>query len=173
MDLYRLQELSVTAYEQVMAWGETNPLLSGMIIGVVLFGSLSYALNSGGRTMRKQGRLHRLLRGAQMRRSRNRLAFERTKLEDAIEDCLFEMEYQGETTKESADIWRNSFALHYQMDGLLPKKAIGERMKKVVTRRVEQLRHSVHPMIPGGLPEVVVDKTYDPPSIKMKSKFAT
>lgn len=174
MNLYGMETVALDAYAATVTWGEANPLLSGMILGVALFGSLSYLLN---RKARKRRHLHRLLWGAKMRRSRNRLAFERSSIAMAIEDCLFEMEYAGDTTKQSADDWRHAFANRFQMDELLPRKDQAT-VKRSIRNRINKGIHKARSIIPGPKPSVKADKTYAPvleevSLSKMKSKFAT
>lgn len=171
MDVTELQHLLVTAYETTSLWAFENQGLAGMILGGLVFGSLPFLVN---RKMRRQRRLHRLLWGARMRRSRNRLAFERSSIAMAIEDKIWEMEYCGDMTEKSGDEWRKSFANYYQMDELLPRKDQGT-VKRSIRNRINKGVHQIKSIIPGGVSKVKVDKTYNPsvePLSKMKSKFA-
>lgn len=159
--------------QEFYLWCEAHPLFTGAMLGIALLGSLNYLTSW---RMRKKKRLHRLLWGAKMRRSRNRLAFERSSIAMAIEDCLFEMEYAGDTTKKSADEWRHAFANHFQMDELLPRRDQGT-VKRSIRNRINKGIHQVKSIIPGGLPAVKVDSAYVPKVVlesetKMRSKFA-
>lgn len=171
MDWIRLQETAFTAYNSASNWLLSNPFAAGTIVGVGVLGSLSFLLN---RKTRRRRHLHRLLWGARMRRSRNRLPFERSSLAMAIEDCIFDMEYRGDMTKKSADEWRHSFAVRYQMDELLPRKD-KETVKRGIRNRLNKGIHRIKAIIPGPLPSVKVDETYKPTDevpVKMRSKFA-
>lgn len=172
MDVTELQHLVVTAYETTSLWAFENQGLAGMILGGLVFGSLPYLLN---RKIRRQRRLHRLLWGARMRRSRNRLAFEKSSIAMAIEDCIWEMVYRGDMTNKSADEWRKSFANYYQMDELLPRRD-KETVKKSISRRLLMKVHTAKKIkIPGEPPWVRIDPSYKPdiPAVtKMRSKFA-
>lgn len=170
MDWIKLQDTLSTAYDTVSAWCTLYPGEAGFIAGVVVLGSLSYLIN---RKARKRSRLHRLLWGVKMRRSRNRLPFERSSLAAAIEDCLFEMEYAGDITKDRADGWRHSFANYYQMDELLPVKDKAS-IKRGIKYRLNKGIHQVKSIIPGGLAAVKADTSYKPidNGSKMRSKFA-
>lgn len=158
-------------YSLVAAWCYDNQTATGIIIGLGVAGSLNFLLNRG---PRKRHLLRRLAWGAKMRRSRNRLAFEKASLAFAIEDKLFEMVYAGDMTEQSADEWRKSFANYYQMDELLPFKDV-KSIKKSIRYRLNSKIHQVKSIIPGPKPEVKVDKTYVPVAASSgtkKSKYA-
>lgn len=165
MDFTRLQRETVAAYEYVSSWVYYNPGWTDILIVLGVVGSLFFLLRRKARIRR---RAHRMLWGVRMRRSRNRLAYEKSNLANAIEDHLFEEVWHGNMTQKSADEWRHSFANHYQMDELLPRKdRVSEKKnrwftKKAISGRLRRGIHKIKPLIPGGKPSVKIDTSYQP-----------
>lgn len=172
MDWTKLHQHAVSLYDTVSVWCFDHQMETDLIVGLGVAGSLAYLLK---RKTRLRRRAHRILWGVRMRRSRNRLAFEKAMIAAAIEDALFEMEFRGDIHKQSAEEWRKSFANYYQMDELLPVKD-KQSVKKSIKWRLNHAVHKVKTIIPGGPIAVKVDKTYKPvvePVGMKKSKYAT
>jgi hypothetical protein len=145
-------------YDTVAAWCYLHPEATDFIVVFGVIGSL--LLIQSLRTRRRR-RIHRLLWGMKMRRSRNRLAYEKSSIAMALEDHLFEEVYAGNMTQQSADEWRHSFANRYQMDELLPRKD-QKTVKRAIRNRINSGIHRVQAIIPGGPPKVKIDPTYKP-----------
>lgn len=170
MDWITIQQQASQVYGTVAEWCFTHQIETDIIVVAGVVGSLGFLR---WRKSRMRRRMHRILWGVRMRRSRNRLAYEKAMIAGAIEDALFEMEYRGDIHKQSADEWRKSFANYYQMDELLPVKDKAS-VKKAISWRLKSGVHRLKKIIPGGVPFVKVDASYHPTiDIARKSKYAT
>lgn len=174
----RLRQFVSTGFDAVSSWCALHPEATDFIVVFGVAGSLF--LITLLRT-RKRRRIHRLLWGAKMRRSRNRLAYERSGIAMAIEDYLFEEVYAGNMTKVSADEWRHAFANRFQMDELLPRKDV-KTIKRAIRNRLNKGIHRIKAIIPEGIKPAKPDLTYQPVEVEAghmikkstsRSKYAT
>jgi hypothetical protein len=159
-----IQQQVLSAYGIVSDWCFTHQVEADIIVVSAVAGSLGYLW---WRKSKMRRRAHRMLWGIRMRRSGDRLAFEKTLIAYGIEDALFEAVYRGDMTQKSADEWRHSFAIRYQMDALIPRKDT-KSVKKSIRWRINSGVHRIRAMFPSGSKSVgtastgKVDISYKP-----------
>jgi hypothetical protein len=171
MDWIRLQQLGVQTYATVSEWCYTHQIATDIVAGTLVVGSV-LALHL--RRERVRRRLRRIWWGKTMRRTKNRLAYEKTMIAFRLEEMLIDMAYLGELTDKSAEEWRQSFKNHYNLDELQPRKSQFS-VKKAIRGRLKRGVHLIKPHIPGGKNEVKHDPAYKPKAAKVgmeKSKWA-
>lgn len=173
MDWIKLQQQVIGLYNAVAEWCFDHQTETDFIAGTLIIGSV---LVLRLRQDRMRRRLRRIWWGKTMRRTKNRLAYEKTMIAFNLEEMLIDMAYRGELTDKSAEEWRQSFKNAYNLEELNPrknqhsiKKSIRGRMKRGV---FPFNKHA--PPNTGGPPAVKVDLTYKPVAeTKMeKSKWA-
>lgn len=122
------------------------PLVAIMVI---------FALLKAQRRIRRK--LHRYFWGTVMKRQ-DREKYQDMRIEDAITDAILEMEYDGSMNTEESRKKMREYGEKLGLLGLLPQKDV----KKGCNVRLKLLRKSKKPVIPGGINQIVRDKTYDP-----------
>ncbi len=171
MDYLRLQQLLQEAYGTVSEWCYSHQLETDVIAGTVVVGSLIWLKL---RQDRMRRRLRRIWWGKTMRRTRNRLAYEKTMMAFRLEEMLIDMAYCGELTDKSAEEWRQSFKNRYNLEELSPRKSKYSIMKAIKNRLKRGVHTKTKPNIPGK-PVVTSDPTYHPKKTSgmEKSKWST
>lgn len=174
MDVQGVTNYVVNAYIYVALWVYENPIATDAIILAGAVGSLIFFAR---KTLRMRRLAHRIRWGAGMKRTKNREAFERGLISFGICDAIEEARWRGDMSDERCDHWYKSFADDYNMHELRPQKAQGEKLKQIISRRID-LWDKIKVIIPGLHPraELKVDGTYKPvvaeASERAKSKYA-
>lgn len=160
MDSTGVTQFVLRAYNFLSEWVYDNPVVTDVIIGIAVVGSLMFLAR---KTLRMRRLAHRIRWGAGMKRSKNREAFERGLISFGICDAIEEARWRGDMSDERCDHWYRSFADDYNMHELRPRKMNVEEKKQLVNRRI-MLWDKIKVNIPGLHPkdELKVDKTYQP-----------
>lgn len=158
MDLLRLQQQAWSIYDTVSVWCYENQTATDVIAATLIIGSV---LVLKARQDRMRRRLRRIWWGKTMRRTKNRLAYEKTMIAMNLEEMLIEMAFRGELTDKSANEWRQSFKNQYNLEELNPRKSKYSVMKSI-KNRIKKGVHKVKPKIPEGQPHAKADPNYKP-----------
>lgn len=103
---------------------------------------------------------------------KDREQYHMMKFEDALTDAAFEMVHSGDMTEDQERQWYAFFAARYDMKGLIPGRD-GAAVKRGIRARL-RFWEKRKPTIPGPIPGVEVDPTYNPKTgkeVSFKSKY--
>lgn len=159
----RLAEL----YATFAAWSYRNEIELDVVVVVTVLGII--AILYQGR-QRKRRRLHRLIWGSIMKR-KDRQKHQLMRFSDAIVNEAMNMVEDGDMHPFEEKEWYAFFAEVAKMRDLLPRKP--RNPKNIIKRRLSLpwLYGLLKVKIPGGLPVVKPDPSYDPKTSLAKSKF--
>lgn len=116
---------------------------------------------------RQRRSLSRKLRGLWMSK-KNQELYALMRLEDAVQDCLDDMKWEGRISDGLFSELIHMFADNYKMKGLLPMKDV----KRSINKRLARDYHLMtKPKIPGDPPGVKADASYDGSSEMKKSQW--
>lgn len=159
MNITGLQTAVVETYSTVAAWCFAHQVEVDVIVGVFAIGCFLLILRNQRKARR---RLHRILWGTWMKR-KDQQRYHQMMFEDALVDAAMEMVHRGDMNESQEKAWFKFFAERYEFGGLIPakdvKRGIKARMKHWYAN---PNKWKISGRVPGGVKQVVVDKTYDP-----------